>query len=80
MLRISIDELYRQEVEFYTHKLSNGDLTPLIYDMLKGTNDLTGLLEYLGYVEKDKKDKNSNTVAQRSKTFTELFTQGVEVI
>lgn len=79
MLRISIEELYRQEIEHYTHKLSSGDLTPLIYDMLKETSDLKGLLEYLGYIEEEK-NKTNNVVAQQSKTFTELFKQSVEVI
>lgn len=76
MLRISIDDLYRQEVECYTHKLSNGDLTPLVYDMLKDTSDVESLLEYLGYKNKEKEE---NVVAQKSKTFTELFEQSVEV-
>lgn len=76
MLKISIDELYRQEVECYTHKLSNGDLTPLVYDILKDTNDAESLLAYLGY---QNKEKDENVVAQKSRTFTELFEQSVEV-
>ncbi len=77
MLNLSIDELYRQEVELYTHKVSSGNLTPLIYDMLKDTEDVKGLLDYLGYSEEKKEVQND---VPKRKTFTELFKNSVEVI
>lgn len=77
MLRISIDELYKQEMECYMHKLSEGDITPLVFDMLKETKDLNGLLEYLGYHE-ETLEEQSNVVVNN--TFAELFGNGVEVI
>ncbi len=77
MLNLSIDELYRQEVELYTHRVSSGNLTPLIYDMLKDTEDVKGLLDYLGYSEEKKEVQND---VPKRKTFTELFKNSVEVI
>ena len=39
--------LYREELEALTSKLYKGDFTPLIYDVLKDSDDLPALLKYL---------------------------------
>lgn len=39
--------LYKDELEEITGKLYNGDLTPLVYDLLKTSEDLESLLLYL---------------------------------
>lgn len=42
-----MSDLYKEELEELTGKLYRGDLTPLVYDLLKDSNDLKSLLAYL---------------------------------
>lgn len=44
----SIDPKYVQEVECLTSCLIRGDITPLVFNVLKHTTDLDGLLRHLG--------------------------------
>lgn len=35
------------ELEIYTGKLISGDITPIVYDMFKDSEDILGLIRYL---------------------------------
>lgn len=78
MLRVSIEDLYKQELEFYTHKIAEGNITPLVFELLKDTEDMEGLLEYLGY--KTKKHLSENKMIKERTSFSDMFENGVEVI
>lgn len=40
-------DLYKEELESLTHKIYTGDLTPLVFEILKTSPDKKALVEYL---------------------------------
>lgn len=44
----SIDPKYVQELEHLTSRIIKGNITPLVFEILKKTTDLDGLLSHLG--------------------------------
>lgn len=75
MLRLTTEELYKQELEFYSHMVTDGDLTLLTFELLKNTRDMPRLLKYLGYQEEKQEQEEKKTI----KTFEEMFKESVEV-
>lgn len=74
--RLSIEELFRQELEFYSHKLVEGDITPILFELLKDTKDMQELLTYLGYKPVvEEKTKNEEVMG----AFSKLFENSTEV-
>lgn len=67
-------KLYQEELEELTGKIFVGDLTPLVYDLLKDTNDLPALIKHLGGVVVEQDD--TPTDVQPLPSFEELFAQG----
>lgn len=58
-----------EDIEIITGKCFSGDITPLVYLMLKETKDKEGLLRYLGYKEKKTKQEEP----EKKPTFMDLF-------
>ena len=40
-------ELFKEDIECLTGKIFQGNITPLVYEILKDTKDLKGLLNFL---------------------------------
>lgn len=54
-------EIIKDELEYLTGKLYRGDITPIVYDLVKDSNYLKALLIDLGSVyESNKPVKNEN--------------------
>ena len=49
-----MNNLYHDELEDLLGIIYNGDVTPLVYDLLKNTEDLPALLKYLNIEPKTK--------------------------
>lgn len=58
-------DIYQDEIEELTGKIFKGDLTPLVYDLFKDSNDIEGLIKYLTgeIIEKEKEDEVVKPVA-----------------
>ena len=69
-------DLYQKELEELTGKIYSGDLTPLVYDLLKNTSDKHALLLYLGA---DPKPKPKEEPIITLPSFDKLFAEGIEV-
>lgn len=72
-----VSSRYIEDLEGYVGRLTKGDITPLVYLLLKDTKDKKGLLEYL----RGKEEEDEQEIGTDSKvSFEELFNQGQEVI
>lgn len=71
-------ELYKEELEELSGKIYNGDLTPIVFDLLKDTTDVKGLLNYLNAtIEEDEKMKIVTPTT--GVTFEELFNNSPKI-
>jgi len=69
-------DLYRDELEELTGKIYRGDLTPLVYDLLKDSNDIKGLLHYLNKEEViEVKEISEVSKPESAPNFAEWFSQ-----
>lgn len=65
-------DVVHQELEDLTGKLFKGDITPIVFDILKDTADVKGLLKYLNVVvEEENKTETKNE--QEHPSFESLF-------
>lgn len=71
-------KLYQEELEELTGKIFAGDLTPLVYELLKKSSEKEKLILALGGKLK-KKPKPVETVKQSFVSFDALFANGLEV-
>ena len=69
-------DLYQKELEELTGKIYSGDVTPLIYDLLKSTSEKEALLTYLGAKPKPKPKEEPIVLLP---SFDKLFAEGIEV-
>lgn len=71
-------KLYQEELEELTGKIFAGDLTPLVYELLKNSPEKEKLVTFLGGKIK-KKPKPVETAKQSFMSFEDLFANGLEV-
>lgn len=70
---------YQEELEDLTGKIFIGDLTPLVYDVLKDSKDITSLLQYLTGQDVDVNAEESVRQPEAAPNFDEWFKGCVEV-
>lgn len=73
MISRDMNDFYKEEIEYLTGKLYNGDMTPLIFDLLKESCDPKGLLKYLTGEEIKEKQVEAVTTPTAAPSFEQWF-------
>lgn len=71
------DDIYQADLEVLTHKLYKGDLTPIVFDLLKDTIYLDSLIHYLGGKPPEKEEEDNEDEIKPQASFIELFNNGL---
>lgn len=66
-------EIYYEELENITGKLFKGDITPLVYDLLKDSTDLSGLILHLTGKEVEVKNEVKVQTPKSAPSFDDWF-------
>lgn len=73
------EKIYKEELEEIIGTLYRGDMTVMVYTLLKDTNDISSLLEYL---TGERPESNSGTNTEkiiRSPSFEDWFNTCTEI-
>ena len=74
-----MDDIIKLDLEVLNHQLIKGDITPVVFDLLKNTYDMEGIIKYLGgKIEKDT-DESEDSYFVPKFSFSDLFDSGIQV-
>lgn len=74
-----MDEYIINDLESLRGILIQGDITPVVYDLLKNTIDPDGLLRFLGSTIREEKEPEEESCYVPKYSFTDLFNSGIEI-
>ena len=74
-----MNDIIRLDLEVLNHQLIKGDITPVVFKLLKHTQDMEGIIKYLGGKIEKNTDEEKNDYFVPKFSFSDLFDSGIQV-
>ncbi len=74
-----MDDVIKLDLEVLNHQLIKGDITPVVFDLLKNTYDMEGIIKYLGGKIEQSTDDSEDSCFVPKFSFSDLFESGIQV-